>query len=100
MAVMIGGLIVIWLSLTMGRALLRWLDIELHYPFRLVGPVLLALLETLLFLLLVPGTELLPANWGWPMAGGLTAAAWLINGTVAGLDWHGNRPPKATPAPE
>ena len=56
--------------------------------------VLLAVLETVLFLLFVPGTALLPPSWGWPMAGGLVAAAWLINGAVAGLDWHRNRPVK------
>ena len=66
----------------------------------LVAPVLVALLESLLFLLFVPGTELLPQSWGWPMAGGLVAAAWLINGAVAGLDWHRNRPVKESPATE
>ena len=60
MAVIIGGLIVIWLGLGMGAAVLRWLGIELHYPARLAAPLLLALLETLLFLLFVPGTDLLP----------------------------------------
>ena len=59
MAVIIGGLIVIWLGLGMGAAVLRWLGIELHYPARLAAPLLLALLETLLFLLFVPGTDLL-----------------------------------------
>lgn len=94
MAVVIGGVIIIWLGLSMGAAGLRWLSMELHYPTRLVAPVLLAVLETLLFLLFVPGTELLPQSWGWPMAGGLIAAAWLINGAVAGLDWYHNRPVK------
>jgi hypothetical protein len=85
MAVVIGGIIIIWLGLTMGAAGLRWLGVELHYPARLV---------------FVPGTELLPQSWGWPMAGGLVAAAWLINGAVAGLDWHRNRPVKESPATE
>ena len=100
MAVVIGGIIIIWLGLTMGAAGLRWLGVELHYPARLVAPVLLAVLQTLLFLLFVPGTALLPQSWGWPMAGGLVAAAWLINGAVAGLDWHRNRPVKESPATE
>ena len=41
MAVIIGGLIVIWLGLGMGGAVLRWLGIELHYPARLAAPLLL-----------------------------------------------------------
>ncbi len=53
MAVVIGGVIIIGLGLTMGAAGLRWLGVELHYPARLVAPVLLAVLETLLFLLFV-----------------------------------------------
>ena len=51
MAVVIGGVIIIWLGLTMGAAGLRWLGVELHYPARLATPVLLAVLETVLFLL-------------------------------------------------
>jgi len=46
--------------------------------------------------LFVPGTELLPESWGWPMAGGLVAAAWLINGAVSGLDWHRHRQVSST----
>ncbi len=42
MAVVIGGVIIIWLGLTMGAAGLRWLGVELHYPARLAAPVLLA----------------------------------------------------------
>ncbi|WP_287962907.1 hypothetical protein [Alcanivorax sp.] len=94
MAVGIGGVIIIWLGLTMGAAMLRWLGVALHYPARLAAPLLLAVLETVLFLWFVPGTELLPQSSGWPMAGGLAAAAWLINGVVSGLDWHRNRPVK------
>ncbi len=56
MAVVIGGIIIIWLGLTMGAAGLRRLGVELHYPARLLAPVLLAVLEPLLFLLFVPGT--------------------------------------------
>ena len=100
MAVIIGGLIVIWLGLGMGGAALRWLGIELHYPARLAAPMLLAVLETVLFLVFVPGTELLPETWGWPMAGGLVAAAWLINGAVSGLDWYRNRLVKVPPVTE
>jgi len=99
-AVIIGGLIVIWLGLGMGGAVLRWLGIELHYPARLAAPLLLAVLETVLFLVFVPGTDLLPETWGWPMASGLVAAAWLINGAVSGLDWYRNRPVKESPATE
>ncbi|MED5388397.1 MAG: hypothetical protein VX793_06070 [Pseudomonadota bacterium] len=100
MAVIIGGLIVIWLGLTMAAAGLRWLGVELHYPARLAGPLVLAVLESVLFLLFIPGTTLLPEGWHWPMAGGLTAAAWMINGAVSGLDWYRHRPQTETPATE
>lgn len=96
MAIIIGGLIVIWLGLTMAAAMLRWLGIELHYPARIIAPLLLAMVETLVFLFVIPGTERLPESWHWPMAGGLVAAAWLINGGVAGVYWHQHRPPKET----
>ena len=66
----------------------------------LAAPLLLAVLETVLFLVFVPGTDLLPETSGWPMAGGLVAAAWLINGAVSGLDWYRNRPVKESPATE
>ena len=74
MAVIIGGLIVIWLGLGMGGAALRWLGIELHYPARLAAPMLLAVLETVLFLVFVPvpsccrklGAGPWPAAWSPP----------------------------------
>lgn len=100
MAVIIGGLIIIWLGLAMAAALLRWLGIELHYRARILAPVLLAVLQTLLFLLAIPDTNLLPASWHWPMAGGLTAAAWLINGGVSGWYWYQNRPVTEDAQPE
>lgn len=100
MAVIIGGLIVIWLGLSMSAAMLRWLGIELHYLARLIAPLLLAVVETVLFLLVIPGTDLLTENWHWPLAGGLTAAAWLINGGVSGLYWYQNRPVAEEPQAE
>ena len=100
MAVIIGGLIVIWLGLTVGAALLRWLDIELHYLARIIAPVLLAILETILFLLAIPGTDLLPEAWHWPMAGGLVATAWLVNGGVSGWFWYRDRPEADDPQVE
>lgn len=100
MAVIIGGLIIIWLGLTMAAGLLRWLGIELHYRARILAPLLLAVLETILFLLAIPGSDLLPASWHWPMAGGLVAAAWLINGGVSGWYWHRSRPLKEAPQAE
>ncbi|MCG8439582.1 MAG: hypothetical protein MI751_15975 [Pseudomonadales bacterium] len=94
MAVIIGGLIVIWLGLTMAAAMLRWLGIELHYLARIIAPLLLAAMETAMFLLAIPGTERLPLAWHWPMTGGLIAAAWLVNGAVSGLYWFQQRPPQ------
>ncbi|EKF74216.1 hypothetical protein A11A3_09460 [Alcanivorax hongdengensis A-11-3] len=98
-AVIIGALIVIWLGLAMGAALLRWLGVQLHYPARLVAPLLLALVETVLFLLFVPQSELLPEGYRWPVAGVLVAMAWLVNGTVSALDWYRQHPPAEGPAP-
>lgn len=83
-AVVIGGVIVIWLALSGGRALLSWLDMELHPPVDLLAPLWLALLETVLFLLAVPAGDLLPEGRRWPMAIVLTVLAWLINGAVSG----------------
>lgn len=100
MAVIIGGLIVIWLGLSVSAAMLRWLGVELHYLARLIAPLLLAVLESFLFFLAIPGTALLPDNWHWPLAGGLIAAAWLINGCEAGVYWYQQRPPKETPQTE
>ena len=100
MAVIIGALIVIGLGLSMSAAMLRWLGIELHFWARLVAPLLLALLETILFLAFVPSSDLLPENGGWPMTAGLITAAWLINGAVSGLYWFQQRPAKAEVAPE
>ena len=100
MAVIIGGLIIIWLGLTMAAAWLRWLGIELHYLARILAPLLLAVLETVLFVLAIPGTDLLPASWHWPMAGGLIAAAWVMNGGVSAWFWHQNRPQEEAPQAE
>ena len=100
MAVIIGGLIVIWLGLSMSAAMLRWLGVELHYLARLMAPLLLAAVETVLFLLAIPGTNLLAESWHWPLAGGLTAAAWLINGGVSGWYWYQNRPQVEEPQAE
>lgn len=91
-AVIIGGLIVIWLGLTMAAALLRWLGVELHFWARVTAPLLLAVLETLLFALFIPGTELLEASLHWPLAGCLIAVAWLVNAAVGGLYWYRQRP--------
>ncbi|MDX1803875.1 MAG: hypothetical protein R3292_07315 [Alcanivorax sp.] len=91
MTVVVGGLIIIWLGLTMGAALLRALGVQLHLPAQLAAPLLLALLETLLFLLFIPRTSLVPESWGWPLAGGLTGAAWLINATISGHYWYRHR---------
>lgn len=95
MAVIIGGLIVIWLGLTMAAALLRWLDIELHYRAHIIAPLFLAVVETVVFLLAIPGTSRLPSSWHWPMAGGLVAAAWLVNGLVSTRYWFNRRQPKS-----
>lgn len=97
MAVIVGGFIVIWLSLTMSAALLRWLGIELHFPARISAPLLLAVLETVVFLLAIPGTALLAQGWHWPVTGGLVAAAWLVNGGVSGWYWYQQRPPAEAP---
>ncbi len=100
MAVIIGALIVIWLGLSMSAAMLRWLGVELHHLARIIAPLLLAVLETVLFLLAIPGTELLPESWHWPLTGSLIAAAWLINGGVSGWYWYQHRPAKEAPQAE
>lgn len=100
MAVIIGGLIVVWLGLSMSVALLRWLGIELHYLARIIAPLLLAVLETVLFVLVIPGSDLLAEGWHWPLTGGLIAAAWLINGGVGAGYWYQHRPPKEVPQAE
>ena len=60
----------------------------------------LAALETLLFLLAIPGSALVAESWHWPLTGGLIAAAWLINGGVGGLYWYQHRPPREAPQPD
>ncbi len=90
-AVLAGGIIVIWLALSGGRALLNAGGIQLHWPADLVAPLLLAALETLLFLLTVPDAPLLEEARRWPVAGTLVALAWLINGAVAGRLWLRHR---------
>lgn len=90
-AVLAGGIMVIWLALSGGRALLNAGGIQLHWPADLVAPLLLAILQTLLFLLTVPDTALLVEAHRWPVAGVLVALAWLINGAVAGRVWRRHR---------
>jgi len=90
-AVLAGGIIVIWLALSGGRALLNAGGIQLHWPAVLAAPLLLAALETPLFLLTVPDAALLDEARRWPVAGALVALAWLINGAVAGRLWLARR---------
>ncbi len=90
-AVLAGGIIVIWLALSGGRALLNAAGIQLHWPADLLAPLLLAAFETLLFLLTVPDALLLEETRRWPIAGTLVALAWLINGAVAGRLWLRHR---------
>ncbi len=87
-AVLVGGIIMIWLALSGGRALLTAGGIQLHWPADLAAPLLLAVLETVLFLLTLPNTPLLAEALRWPAAGALVALAWLINGAVAGRLWR------------
>ncbi|GAA5110429.1 hypothetical protein [Alloalcanivorax gelatiniphagus] len=87
-AVLAGGLIMIWLALSGARALLAALSVTLHRPARLAAPLLLAALETLLFLLAVPAGTLLPEPQRWPLAWTLVALAWLINGAVSLRLWR------------
>lgn len=90
-AVLAGGIIVIWLALSGGRALLNAAGIQLHWPADLAAPLLLAALESVLFLLTVPATPLLEQALRWPAAGALVTLAWLINGAVAGRLWAARR---------
>lgn len=90
-AVLIGGVIVIWLALSGGRALLAWLGVELLSPADLLAPLFLALIETALFLLSVPAGDLLPQAQRWPLAITLTVLAWLINGAVSVLVFRRRR---------
>lgn len=92
-AVLIGGVIVIWLALSGGRALLTWLGVELQPPADLLAPLFLALIETVLFLLSVPAGDLLPQGQRWPLAITLTVLAWLINGAVSGWMFRRTRRP-------
>lgn len=84
-AVMAGGVIVIWLGLSGGRALLHWLGVQLHRPAKLIAPLLLALLESLLFLACIPTAELLPEPRRLPVTLALIALAWLLNGAASAL---------------
>ncbi|ASK34760.1 hypothetical protein CEK62_10390 [Alcanivorax sp. N3-2A] len=82
-AVIVGGVIVIWLGLSAGRALLLWVGVRLHWPATLAAPLLLALIESLLFLAAVPKGDLLPEPQRTPALLTLIALAWVINGAVA-----------------
>ena len=92
-AVLIGGVIVIWLALSGGRALLSWLGVELLPPADLLAPLFLALIETVAFLLAVPAGDVLPEAQRWPLAIALTVLAWLINGAVVGWIYRRTRLP-------
>lgn len=84
-AVIVGGVIVIWLGLSGGRAVLQWLAIQLHGPAALIAPLVLALVETLLFLASVPSGDLFPEPQRLPATVALIALAWLINGVASGV---------------
>lgn len=90
-AVLVGGIILIWLALSGGRTLLASTGVQLHWPLDLAMPLLLAGLESVLFLVTVPGTALLDASLGWPVAIALVVLAWLINGTVSARLWLRHR---------
>ncbi|MCU5781400.1 hypothetical protein MA04_00700 [Alcanivorax balearicus MACL04] len=83
MAVLTGGLIIIWLALSAGRTLLDYLHVELHRPAAIAAPLLLAVLESVLFLCQVPRTSLLPESGATLALSLLLALTWGINGTVA-----------------
>ena len=87
-AVLAGGIIVIWLALSGGRALLGVLGVTLHRRAALAAPLALAAVESALFLLAVPAGELLPEAQRWPAAWALVALAWLINGAVTFRLWR------------
>ncbi|MCC4310078.1 hypothetical protein LL252_16000 [Alcanivorax marinus] len=82
-AVLAGGVIMIWLALSGARALLAAGSVTLHRNAAVIAPLLLAALETPLFLLAVPAGDLLPEAQRWPVAWALVALAWLVNGAVA-----------------
>lgn len=88
MAVLAGGVIVIWLGLSGGRAVLTSLGVRLHSPASRVAPLIPALIETPLFLCLIPGSALLPQHQGWPVAIALTLIAWLVGITLAVRQWR------------
>lgn len=83
-AVLVGGLIVIWLGLSGSRAVLVQLGVRLHGPARVVAPLVPALIETPLFLLTIPAGDVLPEHQRWPVAVVLTLASWLISAIIAG----------------
>ncbi|AFT71644.1 hypothetical protein B5T_03377 [Alloalcanivorax dieselolei B5] len=83
MAVLTGGLIIIWLALSAGRTLLNYLQVELHRPAAIAAPLLLAVLESVLFLCQVRGTSLLPESEVPLALSLLLALTWGINGLVA-----------------
>ncbi|WP_133491372.1 hypothetical protein [Alcanivorax sp. 24] len=83
MAVLAGGLIIIWLALSAGRTMLHYLHVELHRPAAIAAPLLLAVLESVLFLCQLPGTSLLPESEATLALPLLLALAWGINGLVA-----------------
>lgn len=83
-AVLAGGLIVIWLGLSGSRAILLQLGVRLHWPARMIAPLVPALIETPLFLLAIPAGNLLPESQRWPVAVTLTLVSWLISAIVAG----------------
>mgnify|MGYP000055063693 CR=1 FL=1 len=83
-AVLVGGIILIWLALSGGRAVLNGAGIQLHRPAAMAAPLLLAALESAFFLLTLPTTPLLDESLRWPAAGALTVLAWAINGAMAG----------------
>ena len=86
-AVLVGGIIVIWLALSGGRALLNSAGIELHRPALLAAPIVLAAFETLLFGLTVPAAPLLEESQRGLATGLLIALAWVINGAVPVRLW-------------
>lgn len=83
MAVLTGGLIIIWLALSAGRTLLRYLQVELHRSAAIAAPLLLAVLESALFLCQVRGTPLLLESEVPLALSLLLALTWGINGLVA-----------------
>ncbi len=95
-AVLVGGIIVIWLALSGGRALLNGAGIQLHQPALLAAPILLALLETLLFLPAALTSSLLDDSQRGLAGGLLVALVWGINGAVSVRRWLLARNPRPT----